>query len=370
MAPQVVAVIGSLMVNMTMITERVPDRGETIMAVEYFERLGGKGCNAAIAAHRTSHRKPKEIGMPANATNGSHRDTARSDGEIEVRMIGAVGDDPIAHKFRTLLKENSIDASGLVTVCDMRSSVCFVLIEKMSRENRILVTPNALEYWTPQHFLEIEALGSGVRPDLIIAQLEICKEGVERMIETAGLAGVDFLLNAAPATSITQESYRYITHLIVNETEAAILSGRELNEIVETTWPLVAQAFVELGVKNVVITLGENGAYYATAKDHGHIPAFKIEVLDTTGAGSVIHLITADSKSDSHPSDTFTGAYAANYLRQKAAGHWDIRGAILQANKAAALTVSKVGAQEGIPWLDEMDDLFLSLRRSYSDVLT
>jgi ribokinase len=288
MAPQVIAVIGSLMVNMMMITDRVPDRGETIMAIEYFEQLGGKGCNAAIAAYRTSHRRPTEIAPPEIETSGSFQDAVTSNGDIEVRMIGAIGDDQLEKTFKTVLQENHVDISGIVTVPNMRSSVCFVLVENDSRENRILVTPNALKYWTPQHFLKVEDLGNGVRPDLVVAQLEICKEGVEQMIETAGQAGVDFLLNAAPAATITLRTYRYITHLIINETEAAILSGRDLDEVSQETWPLIAQEFVGRGVKNVVITLGGNGAYYATSEDYGHVPAFKVKVLDTTGAGSVI----------------------------------------------------------------------------------
>jgi len=92
------------------------------------------------------------------------------------------------------------------------------------------------------------------------------------------------------------------------------------------------------GAKNVVITLGEKGAYYANTKESGHIHAYKVNVVDTTGAG-----------------DTFTGAYATEYLKRKAAGTWNIHEAILRANKACALTIQRVGCQDGIPWSDEVD---------------
>ncbi|KAF2015739.1 ribokinase [Aaosphaeria arxii CBS 175.79] len=339
MAPQVIAVIGSLMANMMMVTDRIPDGGETIMALEYIELLGGKGCNAAVAAYRTSHKRPTEIALPKLKRSDSFQDVrTSSNGDIEVRMIGAIGDDHLEKKFKKVLQEDHVDISGLVTVPNTRSSVCFVLIENATRENRILVTPNALSYWKPHHFLRAEDLGNGIRPDLVVAQLEICKEAVEQMIETAGKAGIDFLLNAAPATPINPRTYENITHLIVNETEASILSGRSLDELCQETWRLVTQEFLDRGVKNVVLTLGEKGAYYATSDGHGHIPGFEVEVLDTTGAG-----------------DTFTGTYASDYLQQKAGGSWDIKSAILRANKAAALAVSKFGAQEGIPWLDEIE---------------
>lgn len=105
------------------------------------------------------------------------------------------------------------------------------------------------------------------------------------MIETAGKAGIDFCLNVAPANPITNRTYRYITHLLVNESEAAIISGRDLDEVNEDTWPVICQEFLDRGVKNVVITLGAKGAYYATTLERGRCPAYKVVVVDTTGAG-------------------------------------------------------------------------------------
>lgn len=130
-----------------------------------------------------------------------------------------------------------------------------------------------------------EDLGNGMRPDLVVAQMEIDKESVETMIGTAGKAGIDFCLNAAPATPITKHTYRYITHLLVNESEAAIMSGRDRNEVNEDTWLVIAQEFLNRGVKNVVITLGAKGAFYATRAESGHCAAYDVKIIDTTGAG-------------------------------------------------------------------------------------
>ncbi|KAF6810478.1 hypothetical protein CSOJ01_06290 [Colletotrichum sojae] len=149
------------------------------------------------------------------------------------------------------------------------------------------------------------------------------------MIATAGTGGVEFCLNAAPATPIAEHLYRHVTHLLVNESEAAIMSDGK--EVREGTWSSIAQGFLRRGVKNVVITLGAKGAFYANAKESGHCSAFDIKVLDTT-------------------------AYASDYLRQKASGGaWDIRSSVIRENKAAVMTIQTVGAQDGIPWADEID---------------
>jgi ribokinase len=115
--------------------------------------------------------------------------------------------------------------------------------------------------------------------------MEITKDVVEVMIETAGKAGIDFCLNAAPATPIGKRFYSHLTHLLVNESEAAIMSGRDRDGVNEDSWPTIAQEFLNRGVKNVVITLGAKGAFYANADGSAHCPAYKVIVKDTTGAG-------------------------------------------------------------------------------------
>ncbi|KAL6922437.1 hypothetical protein FSHL1_006397 [Fusarium sambucinum] len=158
------------------------------------------------------------------------------------------------------------------------------------------------------------------------------------MLETAGNAGIDLCLNAAPASPINRRLHRHVTHLLMNESEVAIMSGRDRNEVNQDTWLTIAREFLNRGVANVVITIGAKGAFYANAEGSGHCPAYDVKVEDTTGAG-----------------DTFTGAYASHYLRQKAKGTWDMRSSVFRANKAAAITIQSVGAQDGIPWSDEID---------------
>ena len=138
-----------------------------------------------------------------------------------------------------------------------------------------------------ENFQTVEQLGHGMRSDLCIAQMEIDKEVVEQMIETAGRANIDFVLNAAPANPVTKRTYQWITHLLVNESEAAIMSRRDLNEVNKDSWDVICQESLNRGVKNVVITLGAKGAYYANATQpqRGHCPAYQVKMVDATGAG-------------------------------------------------------------------------------------
>jgi ribokinase len=298
MTPKTISIIGGLDYDLIMIADRIPDGGESLLANEYLEALGGKGANSAIATYRTCHKQPEDTLETAPTYTSERRgdeETAkeqlrsthmRSDElEINVKMIGAVGDDKYGERFYAGLKKNGVDSSGIITVPNTQSSICFVMVENYTRENRCLFTLGATATWKKEHFMKAEDLGHGVRPDLCVAQMEIHKEVVEQMIETAGRAGIDFVLNAAPANQVTERTYQWITHLLVNESEAAIMSGRDSNEVNKDSWPVICQEFLNRGVKNIVITLGARGAYYATATERGQCPAYQVQVVDTTGAG-------------------------------------------------------------------------------------
>ena len=150
-------------------------------------------------------------------------------------------------------------------------------------------------------------------------------------------AVVPVLLNPAPAIPLPAEAYTGLTHLIVNETEAEILAGpTDINDTLETRCKSWAQSFLARGVHNVLITLGGRGVYYATnAGLAGRVAAAPTTVVDTTAAG-----------------DTFVGAYALEMVVN--VGKAEIGEAVARANRAAAKTVAKRGAQDSIPWRDEL----------------
>ena len=255
-------------------------------------------------------------------------------------MIGAVGADEFGQPLITSMKSDGIDISGIAVIPDQTTGVAVILVEESSGENRILLNPGANHSLLPEQFLTPSSFGTPAS-DLIVVQLEIPLETVLQVLETAKRAGVDVLLNPAPAVQLPDEAYSAVTHLIVNESEAAILTGRSVEDVEEKgfQWDVVTEEFLKKGVKNVVVTLGAKGAFYSNVSDGGkgrYVTAEKVErVVDTTAAG-----------------DTFVGAYAVNIVRdgRSLATEDDVR----LACKAAGRTVEKKGAQSAIPWADEV----------------
>ena len=215
MAPRVISIIGALHADRIMVADRMPNGGESRKANHYDESLGGRGANSAIATYRTCHRK-----STSKPPVGKDHDN-----DIHVRVVGAVGDDEYSELFHNALKRNGVDTSGLVTIRGKRSGLCLVQVDRDTGENRCIFILGATEAWKKEDFMKVEDLAHGPRPDLVIAQMEIRKEVVQQMIETAGKAGIDFLLKAAPADRNTRDSFRYITHLLMNESESGIMSG-------------------------------------------------------------------------------------------------------------------------------------------------
>jgi ribokinase len=220
------------------------------------------------------------------------------------------------------------------------TGVAVILVEESSGENRILLSPGANHTLHASDFISVSSLGAP-KPDLVIMQLEIPLPTVLQILKTAAEAGVDVLLNPAPALELPQEAYAAITHLVVNESEAAILTGRKLQDVERDgfEWGVLTEEFLRRGVKNVVVTLGAKGAFFASEGQKGrHFKTEKVEkVVDTTAAG-----------------DTFVGAYAVNVVRKgpgKGVSEEDVK----LACRAAGRTVEKKGAQIAIPWADEVN---------------
>lgn len=256
-------------------------------------------------------------------------------------MVGAVGADEFGPALNRGMKEDGIDTSGVKVVKGQTTGVAVILVEESSGENRILLNPGANHTLQPKDFETKESLGSPL-PDLVVMQLEIPLPTVLQILKTAKEEGVDVLLNPAPAVKLPEEVYGAITHLIVNESEAAILTGRSVEDVEKEgfDWDVVAKDFLGRGVKNIVVTLGAKGAFFAsTGKGEGkYVKAEKVEkVVDTTAAG-----------------DTFVGAYAVNVVRKggkEGASEEDV----MLACRAAGRTVERRGAQSAIPWADEVN---------------
>ena len=333
MSPLAITVIGSLNCDMVTVTPRIPDQGETLTASTFNTVPGGKGANQALAVLRLSRVNPKTP------------DSLQTDqNDLRVQMIGAVGADPLRHITIATLETDGVDISGVRVVDRETTGVAVVLVEEASGENRILLTPGANHSLQPKDFLTLESLtGKSLhKPDLLILQLEIPLTTVNQIVKTAVRENIDVLLNTAPAPEgLPRDLYEDVMHLILNETEATTLSSKQNAETEDIGgWGIVTDYFLKQGVKNVVITLGAKGAYFSHELGKGsHVPSeADVRVVDTTGAG-----------------DTFVGAYAIEVVRQKRVGTWDIGKAVKWACKAATRAVEGQGAQEAIPWGNEIE---------------
>jgi ribokinase len=165
----------------------------------------------------------------------------------------------------------------------------------------------------------------------VVAQLEVPLETVETSARLAGSAGVPFVLNPAPAQTLSQELLTMVDVLTPNETEAAILTGIEVTS--KDTAETAARELLKLGVKAVVLTMGAKGFLLAAGETTEFVPAIKIDAVDSTAAG-----------------DAFTGALAVGLARGET-----LRDAAFFANHAAALSVMRMGAQSSMPSLRDVE---------------
>ncbi|KAF2091049.1 ribokinase-like protein [Saccharata proteae CBS 121410] len=322
----VIAVVGSLNVDLVTRTSRVPSAGETLTAQSFDTGFGGKGANQAVACARLSRTQAQAAGKHGE--------------DVEVRMIGALGDDEFAGGFLESLQKDGLNTSEIQKVADQKTGVAVIIVEEKTGENRIMFSPGA-NYHVPARNLVKDDT------DLALFQLEIPLEVVMLNIREAKARGIDVMINPAPAVELPNEVFQGLNHLVLNESEAAILSGQTAESVdASSDLDAVASDFLRKGVRNLIITLGADGVYYQTADRHAQslpgkrVHAQKVEVVDTTAAG-----------------DTFVGAYAVAVARSRspsAKTTFDIDAAVEFANRAAALTVQRKGAQAAIPWLDEV----------------
>ncbi|KAM7222684.1 Ribokinase-like protein [Rhypophila decipiens] len=322
-----ITVLGSLNIDLVSYVSHHPLPGETMTADRVAISPGGKGANQAVACAKLSRARPSS--QQQSAFEGE--ETAK------VSMLGCVGNDTYGNLLRENLSKHGVDVRGVDVIEGVKTGMAIIIVDKPTGENRIILSPEANHEEKPGHFLRAWS----PPPDLLIMQLEIPLETVIQATEVAKEAGVAVLLNPAPAQTLPEEVYQGLAHLVVNETEAAMLGECEVSVLDdEAGLEKVARGFIERGVETVIITLGGRGVYYMTGRrgEKGLLPAEKAKVVDTTAAG-----------------DTFVGMYALEVVKARSEGkEFDVAGAVRKSNKAAAKTVERAGAQDSIPWRDEL----------------
>lgn len=311
----IITIIGSLNADLVTYTSRIPRGGETLQANSFNTGSGGKGGNQAAACARLSRPRGQ-----------------LSKGTAAIRMVGAVGHDLYGETLRRDLAASGVETSDIAIKKDVTTGVAIIIVEEASGENRILLDAGANHSMAPTDFATLPR----PTPALVILQLEIRLDATLGILAAARREHVEVLLNPAPAVVLPDEAYDGLAHLILNESEAVILAGCTDAQIQDDGYlPVVGRTFHGRGVANVVITLGARGAFYSGAAGAaGLVRAMKVAVVDTTAAG-----------------DTFVGAYALEVVRPG----FDLKTAVEKANRASAVTVGRKGAQESIPWADELD---------------
>jgi ribokinase len=295
---QKIIVAGSSNTDMVLKVPRIPAPGETILGTEFFIIPGGKGANQAVAAART----------------GS-----------EVIFIACVADDSMGMQSIENYTQDGINTSFIKIQKGTHSGVALINVSDEG-ENCITVAPGANKQLLPKDIRKARESFHGA--SVVLAQLEIPIETVEEIADTARSLNIPFILNPAPAAKLSPELLNKITVITPNETEAALLTLDM--DISPDNIPAMASYLHDAGVNTVIITLGSKGVFVKSVDFTGFISGFKVTAVDTTAAG-----------------DVFNGALASGLARK-----WPLKEAIDYAQKAAAISVTRLGAQPSAP-LDE-----------------
>lgn len=289
-----IIVAGSVNTDLVAQVSHHPAAGETLLAEGYAVHQGGKGANQAVAAARLG---------------------------AEVGFIGAIGEDDFGRAIKANLQQEGIDTQSLQIFAG-NSGLALITVDT-NGENRIVVVPGANGKLDDK----LDLTSAMANAQAVLLQLETPLSFVNAAIRAGQNAGAEIILNAAPAQSLAKLNMAAVDWLLVNEGEAAFLldeaAGQDRQTVNEQAARLARQ--YQLGV---IATLGADGALWVQADGQaGHVPGQQCEVVDTTGAG-----------------DTFAGAFAAARLEGQA-----IRQAIELASAAAALSVGRAGARNGMP---------------------
>jgi len=306
-----ITVVGSINLDHVVTVDSLPREGETLLAKGYAEHPGGKGANQAVAAARMGAR---------------------------VRMVGRIGADASGIQLRDALAADGVDVAEVLQV-EESTGRAFIEVDAQGR-NRIIVVPGANAAWQPGDVVTALAsdvsrgtLGDKGRP-LVLLQREISGEVVLEAARWASENQCMVVLNAAPAGDLEPELLSCVTILVVNEHEAALTLGVPV-EAVNTAPEAACAQLQSRGPTSVVITLGNRGASFAAADDHGSVQGFQVKPVDTTAAG-----------------DAFVGAMAAS-LNEGV----NLREAVRMGCAAGALAVTTAGAQPSLPERPDVERL-------------
>jgi ribokinase len=287
-----IAVVGSINIDYFVETDQFPETGETLLANNFFLSLGGKGANQAVAASRLGG---------------------------NVSLFGSVGSDENSKVIMEKMQQEKVDIGKLNFVENSPTGAAF--IELCNSENRILVVPGANKFTDVSYMKTI--IDELLQHDVIVFQLETPIEIIEYVVPLLHEQGKITILNPAPAKKLSPNVIENITYLTPNEHEFQIIF--DSHESMETLLKQYAN--------KLLITCGEAGVAYFDDEKVVQVPAIKVEPVDTTGAG-----------------DTFSGAFSVAIAEGRS-----LKEAIQFGIVAAGLSITKKGAQTGMPLREEVE---------------
>lgn len=296
-----IIVVGSLNMDLTIQSERIPSRGETIHGSDFLMNEGGKGGNQAVAAAKS--------GVPTT-------------------FIGSVGDDVFGTKIQHTLEAYGINTSLLQTSRDTPTGIAMII--RSGGDNRIILNSGA-NFCIDPAVMKQSIAGTAVRGDILITQFENEPDTVFAALQKARELGMYTILNPAPAKAFPMDRYPLIDLIIVNQSECETLTGIYPDNQEDCRKALAV--FKERGTSEAIITLGSQGSTALQDNEFIFIPAYHVKAIDTTAAG-----------------DSFIGALASRLARGES-----MAASMQYATKAAALTVTRKGAQSSIPYIKDIE---------------
>ena len=300
-----ICVFGVFVADLCFVADAIPEKGQTILGSKHIVGPGGKGSNQAIAAARLGGK---------------------------VNFITKIGNDQNANMALNLYKEAGINTDSIIQDENQLTGVAGIMINKKTGDNAINIVPGAAGSLTNK---DIDKNISFIEnSEIFLTQLETPYEVTSYALQKAKETGSITIFNPAPASNINESDFKCMDYFTPNETEASFYLKKNVES--KTEIEEAAKNFLNKGVKNIVITLGSKGVYFANSSESYFVDAFNLKdkVIDTTGAG-----------------DAFNGAFA--YALSKNQSNKD---AIEFANKVAGISTTRVGAADAMPKLKEVED--------------
>lgn len=294
-----IIVLASINMDVVVTVEKHPQLGETIFGDELHFIPGGKGSNQAVAANRLGE---------------------------DVQLIGRLGNDGFGQTLRTFLSDENLDLTYLKTIDNAPTGTALITVNSDS-ENTVIVVSGANQMIQPDEVADIPITSDAV----IVAPFEVPQPAIKALFQRARSVGARTVLNPAPAQAFSDGLQELVSYLIVNETELAYFANRPLTEDHDE---LVASArALCLPGQTVIVTLGKRGLICVNADEVIALPGHRVPTVDTTGAG-----------------DCFVGSFAVALSEGM-----PLDSALAFANRAASISVQRLGAATSLPYRHELD---------------